>query len=65
MISFAGGVDGIKILGNLGGLPALFIIPGWMLSLFKMKEMLTGAPVAMHKHYKDESLVPFESEFAK
>jgi choline-glycine betaine transporter len=65
MISFAGGVDGIKILGNLGGLPALFIIGGSMLSLFKMKEMLTGAPVAAHEHGKDESPVPFESEFAK
>jgi hypothetical protein len=65
MISFAGGVDGIKILGNLGGLPALFIIGGSMLSLFKMKEMLTGAPVAAHEHDKDESPVPFESEFAK
>ena len=40
MISFAGGIDGIKILGNLGGLPALFIVGGSVFSLYKIKILL-------------------------
>lgn len=40
MISFAGGIDGIKILGNLGGLPALFIVGGSLFSLYKIKIIL-------------------------
>lgn len=42
MISFAGGIDGIKILGNLGGLPALLIVGGAMFSLYKIKDLVTG-----------------------
>jgi choline-glycine betaine transporter len=44
MISFAGGIEGIKILSNLGGLPALFIIGGAMLSLYKINAILQGKP---------------------
>lgn len=33
MTSYAGGVDGVKMMSNLGGLPALLIIMGCMLSL--------------------------------
>jgi choline-glycine betaine transporter len=60
MISFAGGIDGIKILSNLGGFPALLIIGGAMFSLFKMKELLVGAPGAREvaKEEGSESLTP-------
>lgn len=33
MTSYAGGVDGVKMMSNLGGLPALLIVMGCMLSL--------------------------------
>ncbi|KMN82595.1 choline-glycine betaine transporter [Chromobacterium alkanivorans] len=36
MTSYAGGVDGVKMMSNLGGLPALLIVMGCMLSLIAL-----------------------------
>ena len=55
MISFAGGIEGIKILSNLGGLPALFIIGGAMLSLYKISALLQEYPSA-HEMAKEENM---------
>jgi choline-glycine betaine transporter len=54
MISFAGGIDGIKILSNLGGLPALFIIGGSMFSLFKIKTILVDQAVSTTSKTKEK-----------
>jgi len=64
MISFAGGIDGIKILSNLGGFPALLIIGGSIFSLFKMKELLVDQSVAP-KLSKEEASEPYTPTLAQ